>query len=88
MRQRRTGKNDRLDVVVLAQLPDEELGEVSRVDELSQWLACSADDEGGIVLCKTRQRGISTSELRRTLSEQALVHKGGDDMGTLEIAVK
>ena len=32
-------ENERLDVVVVAQLPDEELREVARVDELAEGLA-------------------------------------------------
>ena len=45
-----TGENERLNVIVLAQLPDEELRKVSRVDELTQWLSRSANDEGSAVL--------------------------------------
>lgn len=49
-RRGRTGEDDGLDVVVLAELPDEELGEVARVDELPQGLAGAGDDEGRAVL--------------------------------------
>ena len=47
----RTGENDGLDVVVLAQLPDKQLREVTRVDELPQRLARAAHDERRTVLC-------------------------------------
>ncbi len=48
------GEDERLDVVVLAQHPDEELREVARVDELPQGLAGSPHDVRRAVLCETR----------------------------------
>ena len=45
-----TGQDDGLDVIVLAQLPDEQLREVVRVDELPQGLAGAEHDERRPVL--------------------------------------
>ena len=43
-------ENERLNVVVVAQLPDEELREVARVNELPERLARAPDDERRVVL--------------------------------------
>ena len=45
------GEDDRVNLVVLLELPDEQLGEVARVDELAQGLARARDDERRAVLC-------------------------------------
>lgn len=47
-RRRRTRQDQRLDVIVLPQHPNEQLGKVSRVDELSKGLAGPGDDEFGV----------------------------------------
>jgi hypothetical protein len=44
------GEDDGRDVVVLAELPDEELGEIPRVNELPERLAGAGNDEWGLVL--------------------------------------
>lgn len=53
-----TGQNDRVNFVVFPQLPDEQLGEVVRVDELPERLAGSCYDEGGVVFCRQRRLGL------------------------------
>lgn len=43
-------EDDRVDLVVLAQLPQKQLGKVTRVDELTQGLASAGHDKGSAVL--------------------------------------
>lgn len=50
-----TRENHRLDIVVFAQLPDEELGEVARVDELTERFTGASYDEWRAVFCETRR---------------------------------
>jgi hypothetical protein len=50
-----TAKGDRLNVVVFSQHPDEQLGEVVRVDELTERLACAGNDEGRVIFCRVSQ---------------------------------
>jgi hypothetical protein len=52
-----TGQNDRVDFVVFSQLPDEQLGEVVRVDELPERLAGACYDEGGVVFYYGKRLG-------------------------------
>jgi hypothetical protein len=52
---RHTTENYWLYLIVLSQLPDEELGKVLGVDELTQWLSGSRNDERGAVLCRPRK---------------------------------
>jgi hypothetical protein len=49
-----TAKGDWLDVIVLSQHPDKQLGEVVRVDKLTERLACARNDEGGVMFCRVR----------------------------------
>jgi hypothetical protein len=44
-----TAKCNWLDVVVFSQHPDEQLGQVIRVDELSEGLACAGDNERCVI---------------------------------------
>jgi hypothetical protein len=46
-----TGEDDGLDIVIVAQHPNEEFGEVVGKDELAEGLASSANDERGPVFC-------------------------------------
>ena len=55
-------ENERLNVVVIAQLPDEELREVARVDELPERLARAPDDERRVVLCRYTDGERETTE--------------------------
>lgn len=91
----RTRKNDGVDLVVLLELPDEELGEVARVDELAEGLASSRDDKRRVVLwCSAKKANRRSAyypacswardRTRRTLGQQALVHETWDDVTVLE----
>ena len=51
----RTRENDGLHTVVLSEFPDEQFGEIARVDELAQRLARAANNERRVVLYQTRQ---------------------------------
>ena len=63
------GEDDGLDLLVLAEHPDEELTEVDAVDELAERFAGAPDDEGLVVL----------------LGEVALVDEAGDDVAALDV---
>lgn len=45
-----TRKDDRFDVVIFTQHPDEKLGEVVGIDKLPEWLPCSGYDKWCVVL--------------------------------------
>jgi hypothetical protein len=45
-----TGKNDGLSLLVFTKSPDEELGEIAGVDELTERLASTTNDERSVVL--------------------------------------
>lgn len=64
-------ENQWFDVVVVAQLPDEELGKVTRVDELSQRLSGTGDDKWCSVL----------------FGEDAFMNEARDDMRVFEVEV-
>ena len=70
-------------------MPDEELREIMRIDELAQGLAGAAHDEGRVVLCKRASEAsiVGLGESQRTLREVTLVDKSGDNVRILEIAM-
>lgn len=64
-------ENDGADLVILAKRPDEELGEIPRVDELTQWATGAGDVEGRGVLCCS---GMGISGRLDTLCGQLCPH--------------
>ena len=87
---KRTGEDNGLDAVVLAQLPDEQFCEVPRVDELPQRLAGARDDEGCAILYMNR--ALSALYIDRnsghTFRKIAFVNQRGNDVCALKIAAR
>jgi len=65
------GQDDRFNIVVLPQHPNEQLGEIVGIDELPEGLARTGDDEGCIIF----------------LGQETFVDKPRDDVGVLQIEV-
>ena len=45
------GENDRIHFIVFSQDPQEELGQIKRVNELSQWFSRAPNCQLGVVFC-------------------------------------
>jgi hypothetical protein len=56
MRIKFTGENHRFHIVVFTQLPDEELREVIREDELPERFSRSRNNEWRVILCLSNQK--------------------------------
>jgi hypothetical protein len=69
--QKLTREDERGDLLVLAKGPDEELGKITRVDELTKGTTGTGHDEGGSVL----------------LGQVALVDQTGDDVRVDQVEV-
>lgn len=89
-----TGKNDGINLGVLSQLPDEELGKITRVNELSEGLSGSRNDEGGVVLCANHIKRLAIlffafdkEEEALTLGEETFVDETRNDVTVLQVVV-